>query len=543
MENQNNLKYIMYCRKSTDTEDRQITSIQDQISELRKVAFSRGIEIVQVFQESKSAKKPGRSIFNEMLSLLHKGKADGILCWRINRLARNPVDGGQIQWMLQQNVLKSILTPNREYLPTDNVLMMSVELGMANQFIIDLSKDVKRGMNAKAERGWRPSKAPLGYINIGDKSKHEKNVIVKDKKEAMLLRRLFDLVLAKHLTIDELQIEAKAMGLKGKHKKDLQTSTIYRVVTNPFYYGRYEWPLKSGNWHNGNHEPIITFSEYQQIQDILSKRSKPKKDKIEDVKIEDNTPSLPVIYQGLMTCKSCGGAITASKVKKTQKNGNKHQYIYYHCSKRKDKSCNQKSYPVNQEALEPQVLKFLEEITIVPAVYEWAMNQSRARKNNDQELKEKVLQTHKQNLERSKNKIQNLIDMLADNDITREEYLERRKKCEDEANIANEAILNIEGKEKRQQEMLTDTFQLATNLKNKFQKGAPSKKKDIILKLGSNLSLKDKKLAIMLDLKFQAFQKYANGANQEIARFKPLETPMNTTKNTPTRGAYATMSG
>ena len=538
-----NLKYIMYCRKSTDTEDRQITSIQDQINELRKVAFSRGIEIIQIFQESKSAKKPGRPIFNEMLSLLHKGKADGILCWRINRLARNPVDGGQIQWMLQQNVLKSILTPNREFLPADNVLMMSVELGMANQFIIDLSKDVKRGMSAKAERGWRPSKAPLGYINIGDKNKNEKNIIVKDKKESVLLRRLFDLILTKHLTIDELQIEAKAIGLKGEQKKDLQTSTIYRVVTNPFYYGRYEWPKNSGNWYNGNHEPIITFSEYQQIQDILAKRSKPKKDSVENIKMEDNIPSLPVIYQGLMTCKSCNGAITASKVNKTQKNGNKHQYIYYHCSKRKDKSCNQKSYPVNQEALEPQVLKFLEEITIVPEVYEWAMNQSKARKDNDQDLKEKVLETHKQNLERSKNKIQNLIDMLADNDITREEYSERRKKCESEANIASETILNIESKEKRQQEILTDTFKLATNLKKKFQKGTPDKKKDIILKLGSNLSLKDKKLAIMLDLKFQAFQKYANGANQEIARIKPLETPMNATQNTPTRGAYATMSG
>ena len=243
-----------------------------------------------------------------------------------------------------------------------------------------------------------------------------------------------------------------------------------------------------------------------------------------------------------MTCKSCNGAITASKVNKTQKNGNKHQYIYYHCSKRKDKSCNQKSYPVNQEALEPQVLKFLEEITIVPEVYEWAMNQSKARKDNDQDLKEKVLETHKQNLERSKNKIQNLIDMLADNDITREEYSERRKKCESEANIASETILNIESKEKRQQEILTDTFKLATNLKKKFQKGTPDKKKDIILKLGSNLSLKDKKLAIMLDLKFQAFQKYANGANQEITRIKPLEMPINTTQNTLTRGAYATMS-
>ncbi|MBL7057933.1 recombinase zinc beta ribbon domain-containing protein [Patescibacteria group bacterium] len=349
-----------------------------------------------------------------------------------------------------------------------------------------------------------------------------------------------------------MQAEAEVLGLTGKHKKVLQTSTIYRIITNPFYYGKYEWPKNSGNWYKGKHKPIITFTEYQQVQEIMAKSAKPKKSKLKEVKdtqiLEQknqnklNKLNLPVIYKGLMTCKVCGGAITASKVRKQQKNGNKHQYIYYHCSKRKDKNCNQKSYPVNQEALEPQVLKFLEEITIVPEVYEWAMSQSKLRKTNDQDFKEKVLQTHKQNLERSKNKIQNLIDMLADNDISREEYQERRKKCEDETNVANEAILNIEGKEKRQQEMLTDTFQLVTNLKKKFQKGTPDKKKEIILKLGSNLSLKDKKLAIMLDLKFQAFQKHANGANQEITRIKPLEMPINTTQNTLTRGAYATMS-
>ena len=153
MQNKEKIKYFVYLRKSTDTEDRQIQSIEDQKKELIKYADQFNLEIAGEFQENKSAKAPGRPEFGRMLSEINRGKANGILCWKINRLARNPVDGGEIQWLIQQGVIQSIQTPGREYKTGDNVMMMSVELGIANQFILDLSKDVKRGMQSKAEKG------------------------------------------------------------------------------------------------------------------------------------------------------------------------------------------------------------------------------------------------------------------------------------------------------------------------------------------------------------------------------------------------------
>ena len=287
-------------------------------------------------------------------------------------------------------------------------------------------------------------------------------------------------------------------------------------------------------------------------QDIIAKRAKPNKEieTIENENLEagnneykkDNL-NLPIIYQGLITCKSCGGAVTASRVKKQQKNGNKHQYIYYHYSKRKDKNCKQKSYPLNQKDLEPQVLKFLKEITIVPEVYDWAMAQAKAKKDNDQDLKDKILATHKDNLARANNKIQNLIDMLADKDISREEYAERRKKCEAEITKAEEEIFKIEDKIRKQKERITDTYELMTNLQKKFKKGSPAVKKDYILKLGSNLSLEDKKLVIMPDLKIMPFQKHARGANKEIQRFEPVNIGEDYRKASSCEPAYSTWSG
>jgi site-specific DNA recombinase len=82
--------YFMYCRKSSEAEDRQILSIDSQISELKRHAVKKGVTIAAVLTEAKSAKAPGRPVFNSMMERLYRGEADGTLCWKLDRLARNP---------------------------------------------------------------------------------------------------------------------------------------------------------------------------------------------------------------------------------------------------------------------------------------------------------------------------------------------------------------------------------------------------------------------------------------------------------------------
>ena len=138
------IKYFLYARKSSESEDRQVASIESQLDELKKLTAREGLAITDTLWESKSAKAPGRTVFNQMIERIYKGEAQGILCWKLDRLARNPVDGGNINWMLQQGVIQHIRTYEKSYYPTDNVLMMSVEFGMANQFLRDLSQNTKR---------------------------------------------------------------------------------------------------------------------------------------------------------------------------------------------------------------------------------------------------------------------------------------------------------------------------------------------------------------------------------------------------------------
>ena len=188
---QTKIKYFLYARKSSESEDRQVQSIDDQTNRLKKLAQDLNLNIKKIYIEAKSAKKPNnRPIFDEMIQRIENGEANGILCWQINRLSRNPIDSGKTSWLLQQGILKSIQTIDRQYLPEDNVLLFSIESGVANQFILDLSKNTKRGMVSKLEKGWQTGVAPLGYLN--DK---ENKIIIKDPERFNLIRKMWDLML------------------------------------------------------------------------------------------------------------------------------------------------------------------------------------------------------------------------------------------------------------------------------------------------------------------------------------------------------------
>ena len=144
------MKYFLYVRKSTDTEDRQVLSIEEQLVELRALAKKENLAIAVEFTESRTAKVPGRPIFNDMMDRIQRGEAQGIICWKLDRLARNPVDDGLVRWLLQQGVIQRIATPEKSYFPPDNVLLMSIEFGMANQYIRDLAVNTARGLRQKA---------------------------------------------------------------------------------------------------------------------------------------------------------------------------------------------------------------------------------------------------------------------------------------------------------------------------------------------------------------------------------------------------------
>ena len=234
------MRYILYARKSSESEDRQVQSLGDQLSVLRQLAQQRSLRVVEEIVESKSAKAPGgREAFARMLNRIESGGVDGILCWSVNRLSRNPVDSGALSWMLQTGMLQSILTPEREYRPEDNVVLMAVESGFANQYILDLRRNVARGTRSKVEKGWYPHRAPEGYRN----NIVEKTIEI-DGERFTLLRQAWEMMLTGAYTVPQVLDELTGRGYRTKQTKRsggklLSRSALFRIFRNPFYMGEF----------------------------------------------------------------------------------------------------------------------------------------------------------------------------------------------------------------------------------------------------------------------------------------------------------------
>lgn len=337
------MKYILYCRKSTDTEDKQVLSLESQEQELLAVAKRENLEIVSILRESRSAKEPGRPVFNAMLISFSKGKADAILCWKIDRLTRNPVDGGQIQWLLQNGAIKSIRTFDRTYNPSDNVLLMSIEQAMATQYVRDLRELVKRGNRAKLARGEWPNHAPFGYLN----DKATKSIKI-DKKLAPYVLRAFNLYATGSYTLKEITDILYGEGLRTKTGNKFDKNQIHRFFLKKFYCGLME---RDGVVYPGKHEAIIPIALFERAEDVLNGRLHPKPKKH--------------FYsaRGYLRCGSCGCSMTADTKK---------GYIYYYCTNGKGQCLEHKKYLRSEiiDKLMSQMfteLKFDEELIAISA--------------------------------------------------------------------------------------------------------------------------------------------------------------------------------
>ena len=511
----NNVKYFLYARKSSETEDRQIASIDSQLETLRTLAKDKDLEIVDVFTESKSAKAPGRPYFNKMIERIHKGEAQGIICWKTDRLFRNPIDFGTISWMLQQSLIRHIQCSDRSYYPEDNVLLMSVEQGMANQFIRDLSKNTKRGLQSKADRGWYPAQPPLGYLHNPLKKKGEKEII-KDPTTFDLTRKMFDLMLTGIYLPSQLVNKINnELGLRNRFGREIGRTTIYQILSNPFYYGYYEYPGKSGNWIKGNHPPMITKEEFEQIRKILKRKNNPKPEKKN------------FAYTGIIRCGECGAMITAEEKHKHQKNGNEHNYIYYHCTKRTKKDCSQKTIVLDK--LENQISQILRNIYIPQEIIEWAISSLKNDLSKDIEDRKKLIASHKKGRELLMKKRDNLTELKLKSLIEDEEYSAKKEEIRASELVLTALIEKLEKESNAGMEEMESLLKFGSTAVEVFINGTLEQKRMILSCLGSNLSLKDKILHIELEkplLLLNEINSSLKGRKAKKKRLEPLEVPI-----------------
>jgi DNA invertase Pin-like site-specific DNA recombinase len=512
--------YFIYCRKSSEAEDRQVLSIESQTRELEQLAAKLNFPIVEILTESKSAKDPGRPVFNAMMQRLYRGEAAGIICWKLDRLARNPVDGGSIIWAIKQHGIK-VMTPAQSYArEDDNIILMYIEFGMAQKYVDDLSKNVKRGLKTKIENGWYPGIAPAGYLNHTNKLTGE-NTLIKDPERFPLIRRMWDLMLTGlHTPPKILEMANTEWGFRTRptRKKGgipLNRSALYKIFNKPFYYGWFEYPEGSGKWYRGKHETMITEAEYDRVQALLGRHGNPRAQSHDEF-----------AFTGLIRCGDCGRAVTAEEKHQVICNHCKFKfayrnrvacprcktpiermvnpkflnYTYYHCSRSGRPVCSQKY--LSGPELEKQINENLARICISQQFKDWAIKYLHELHEKEATSQIEVTQSQQKAYQECVQEIDNLVKLktspgnadgsrLSDEEYGRRrvELLKMKKQLEE--------LLNGTGYRTEQRLKLSEqTFEFACAVQERFAKGDPKTKKTILTTMGSNLTLKDKKLLI-----------------------------------------------
>lgn len=519
--NNSQIKYFIYCRKSTEDDDRQVLSLDSQEKELKEVAARLSLKVVKTLRESKSAKSPGREIFNDMVARIGRGEADGILCWKLDRLARNPVDEGTVKWLLQSNIVKHIRTHERDFYPDDNVLLTSFEFGMATQFVRDLSKNVKRGLKAKLQMGWYPSRAPLGYLNSERSEDKGRNWILKDEARFDMVKQMWQMMLTGNYTPPQiLKIANEEWKLKTRPTKKytglkpLSRSAIYNIFTNPFYYGFFEY----GNppqLYKGNHEPMITEQEFDQVQKLLGRKGRPR------------AQTRRFAFTGLMRCSNCGAMITAEEKTKRYKNGTSTIYVYYRCTKHKDENCPEKA--IELAKLSEQIDEAIGQFTISERFKDWAIQYLHELRKTEAQNHEVVLENKQQMLAHVAKRLDALFIKFTSPEnnggklISDEEYQSHK------TGLLKERM-DIEGDLKAQGRAVEDwlelserTFNFARYARVWFTKGDMDTKRAIFACLGSHLYLGDKKVAITLQPVFKSVFEKLPAVEKELAEVRTPE--------------------
>jgi site-specific DNA recombinase len=479
----NTTRYVLYARKSSESEDKQMQSIKAQVEALEILAAKNQWDIVEILCESKSAKAPFvRPEFDKMMKMFDEGQADGVLCWQLNRLSRNPTESGVLQQKLQDEVIKVIQTSDRVFMPQDNAVILSVETSVSNQFIIDLRKNVKRGIAQKAKDGGISGPAPEGYLN----ERVEKTVI-KDPLRFPLIRGAFDMFLS-GWSVQQirrtLNDDKGYRTVKRKRRGDspLSQSALYYILSNPRYAGKIPDPYEEGVMRDANFPSMITDEEYNQVQQLLGNKGRPRL-------VESRYFAL----KGLVKCGECGCSITAEKKDKILASGETQTYTYYHCTRKRP--CSQRKN-IREEALFKQVEELLSQYEISPLLYEWGMEaigeiakQHTVKMGNTHKMQESSIESVKSQLDR-------LVDIATKGFITAEDFGERSAPLKNELKRLQDQQQNQAKATRDWYEIVSKTIEVLNGANAKFVEGDILDKKQVLLAIGQNPLLRDGRLEL-----------------------------------------------
>lgn len=537
------IKYIIYCRKSSEAEDKQVQSIETQKRELLEYSEKHNLEIVDVMTESQSAHKPGRPVFNQMLHRIEKGEANAILVLFPNRISRNPIDAGKIIYMLDMDDLIVVKSPGKEYHNgADDKFFLYLELIISKKDSDQKSEFVKTGLRTRYLKGYPNGVAPIGFLNDKTKEKGDRGWIV-DKIRFPLVKQVLELFSTGKYSIRQItNIANEEMGLRTtEHKKQGGKKLVHSHMTdtilkNPVYAGFFFSKDKIRHELTRDLPRAIDEETFWIIQKILGNKGRPRPYKNKKT----------FAYTGLTTCGGCGGTVVAdpkyqlicSKCKYKFSYPNKDKcpkceikieemenplylyYPYYHCSKKKCPHCAERG--VLEDKINELVATYYKEnLKISPALSKWCIDNINVLNNKEEQNEYEIKESLQNTLQKAEKELTELTLMRARGLVDDDSFIQAQNTLKDQKKSVQMKLSELEHIDPKKLDKIYRAFDLSQEIDNVIKKGTAEEKKTILLEIGSNLTLKDKIISISNNELYSAIINGLHLAKQENPWFEP----------------------
>lgn len=285
-------------------EPREGVSLPEQRDAILAYARRNDIEIVEWYEERKTAAKRGRLHFNELLKRLRQRKLDGVVIHKVDRGARNLGDWAELGELIDTGVEVHFANESLDLQTRGGRLSADLQAVIAADYIRNLREEAKKGIVGRLKQGLYPLYAPLGYINQGRGRRVEV-----DPKRGPLLKVAFELYARGALGLRALADELYRRGLRSRAGGKIGKTALAKILRNSFYVGVIK--LKTmPEAYMGVHDPLISKALFDRVQRTLS-------GKTNKVVVRHDW-----LFRRLFTCSACGSYMVGERQK---------GLIYYRC--------------------------------------------------------------------------------------------------------------------------------------------------------------------------------------------------------------------
>lgn len=488
---------VLYARVSSKEQEEQGFSIAAQLRLLHDYAQRHQFILDREFIDVETAKRAGRTGFNDMLTFLRKTNTRIVLTEKTDRLYRNLKDWVMLDDLgLELHFVKEnvILTPDSL---SNEKLMHGFKVLMAKNYIENLSEESRKGMLEKCRAGLWPSYAPVGYVNA--LREDGKRIITPDPATAPVVTQLFTWFATGQYSLKTLAAKARNEGLRlGKAK--IHKSEVHQVLRKRIYNSDFDY---AGTTYHGTHTPLIDKPTWERVQALLDGKTRARKQKHE------------FTYSGIITCGHCGCQLVAELKKE--------KYTYYHCTNGKNTNCPEPY--TREETLTNQLTNVLGELIVPNAITAWLRAALRETDTTQTRAREQALQQATTEHDKINARIEAMYLDKLDGRITAAFYDEKASAWRQEQVTLQRRISELRTTTQNYNAAI-DSIETTSTLCKAFPTQPPAEQRRLLALIVEKANWKNEKLETTLRNPFQKLRLSNHAANTKQTGNGPSDEEM-----------------